>query len=93
MNDVGSRMVITGVVQGVGYRYFCYQRALSMKLKGWVRNELDGSVTVVAEGERSLVEQLITDLKVGPPSSSVTDISVTWSPFQGESPGFDIRRN
>ncbi|MFH1687820.1 MAG: acylphosphatase [bacterium] len=91
MRTVRSQMVITGVVQGVGYRYYCYRRALSLGLTGWVRNEPDGSVTALAEGDRSLVEQFITDLKVGPPSASVTDIKITWSTFGGEFSRFDIR--
>ncbi|MFQ6008548.1 MAG: acylphosphatase, partial [Candidatus Zixiibacteriota bacterium] len=65
MNSAGVQLRIQGVVQGVGYRYYCLRKAREFGLKGWVKNNPDGSVSVVAEGDRSLIEDLIKELKVG----------------------------
>ncbi|MFH1372438.1 MAG: acylphosphatase [bacterium] len=83
-------MTIRGNVQGVGYRYYCYRRAAGLGVGGWVKNNPDGSVSVAAEGERSLLEELIKDLKVGPPGAVVTDIDVTWEKLSGSYQGFNI---
>lgn len=85
-------MRISGYVQGVGFRYYCYQTAVGLGLNGWVRNEPDGSVAVAVEGERGLIEELIVQLKVGPPASSVNDVSVRWESFGGRFNSFQITR-
>ena len=90
MNSVGVQLRIHGLVQGVGYRYYCLRKARNLGLKGWVRNNPDGTVSVAAEGDRSLLEELIKELKAGPPSASVTDIDVTWSPYSGRFADFDL---
>ena len=90
MSSVRADLHVSGVVQGVGYRYFCYHRARNLKLTGWVRNAPDRSVHVVVEGDRGEVEVFINELKVGPPASHVTDVKVQWQPFTGEFTDFDI---
>ncbi|MBI4720187.1 MAG: acylphosphatase, partial [Chitinivibrionia bacterium] len=61
LNSVGAHLRVCGLVQGVGYRYFCLRKALSLQLTGWVRNESDGSVSVLVEGDRGAIEALIED--------------------------------
>lgn len=78
------RMVITGVVQGVGYRAFVERRASNLGLTGWVRNREDGSVEALAEGERDKIEELLTHCRRGPTLSHVEDVEVTWEDFRGE---------
>jgi acylphosphatase len=90
MNSVGVQLRIHGFVQGVGYRYYCLRKARSLGLKGWVKNNPDGSVSVAAEGDRGLVEELIKELKAGPPSASVSDIDVTWTPYTGRFSDFGL---
>jgi len=68
---------IRGRVQGVGFRYSAQNTARSLSLKGWVRNETDGSVVTRFEGPSSEVEQFIEWLKKGPSFSSVYDVIVT----------------
>ncbi len=82
--------MILGLVQGVGYRHFCYRTATNVNLKGSVRNEPDGSVSVIVEGDRSSIESFIKDLKVGPSFSNVKDITVTWTEFSGKYESFRI---
>jgi acylphosphatase len=90
-SEVGAELRISGVVQGVGFRYYTYRQAVNLGLTGWVTNEPDGSVLVVVEGDRSVVEELIEAVKVGPPSSSVSDVGVHWRPFKARFTNFEIR--
>ena len=55
---VARRYVVTGRVQGVGFRWFTHDAAAREGVQGWVRNLADGSVEVVAEGEQSSVDRL-----------------------------------
>lgn len=75
---VRARIRVYGVVQGVGYRYFVYKTATSLNLSGYVKNLPDGSVEVVAQGERGLVNALIDDLKLGPRYAHVERIDIIW---------------
>ncbi len=90
MSDVSAQIKCTGVVQGVGYRYFCYQKALGLGLTGWVSNRTDGSVEVVAEGGRSAIEIYLKELKVGPDSATVSEVKVKWLKFAGKNNKFEI---
>ncbi len=83
-----ARMVITGVVQGVGYRAFAERRASNLGLTGWVRNRADGSVEALVEGERDKIEELLTHCRRGPTLSQVEDVEVTWEDFRGENSYF-----
>lgn len=74
MSEKALKIVVRGVVQGVGFRYFVYHRATEMGLTGWTKNLPDGSVEVLAEGDSSLLEQLVKDLRVGPRQAQVTAI-------------------
>ena len=90
MSSVAAELKVRGVVQGVGYRYFCYRSALNLNLNGWARNDPDGSVSALVEGERGAIEQFVDDLKVGPRSATVTDVQIKWKEFTGKYSGFDI---
>jgi acylphosphatase len=89
--DVAVHLVVTGLVQGVGFRYFVRRHATRLGLTGRCRNLYDGNVEIEVEGDRSLVEDLIQQVKVGPRSAHVTDTKVTWSAYQGRFSGFEIR--
>ncbi|PKP17333.1 MAG: acylphosphatase [Bacteroidetes bacterium HGW-Bacteroidetes-22] len=64
-------LIITGRVQGVGFRYGAYHQAISMGLNGYVRNLRDGSVEIEIEGEETSVERFILWGKTGPPHARV----------------------
>lgn len=83
--------VVHGRVQGVNYRYYTRQRATGLGLTGYVRNQWDGTVEVVAEGPRSRLEDLLEWLHQGPPSAYVTQVDVDWSPATGEFTSFGVR--
>jgi acylphosphatase len=90
MNQVGAEITVRGVVQGVGYRYFCHRHAINLNLTGWVKNDPDGSVFIYAEGDRSAVEALIDELKVGPYSATVSRVNVKWVAYTGNYDNFEI---
>ena len=83
--------VIEGEVQGVGFRFFVQDNARNIGLSGWVRNRWDGTVEVLAEGEKEKLDRLFTKLQKGPRSSRVTGISPDWQKASGEYTGFQVR--
>ncbi len=83
-------VVITGRVQGVGFRYYVLRCARDRGLVGWVRNRPDGSVELVAEGDEPSLRGLLADLKQGPPLSWVQQVSTEWQSPQPGLQGFDI---
>lgn len=83
--------VVRGRVQGVGYRYFVLDEAERLGLRGWVANELDGSVRCVAEGPRPALERLLAQLRAGPPMARVDSVAASWSRASGEFTTFGIR--
>lgn len=89
--QVAAHIVIRGVVQGVGFRYFVYRVAVRFGLGGWVRNLYNGDVELLAEGERSLVEELIKDVTIGPRSAHVKDLTIEWQNSTGTYSSFEIR--
>jgi acylphosphatase len=83
---------VEGLVQGVGYRWYAARRAEALGLKGFVKNLYDGTVEVEAEGDRSMLEELIQQLKVGPRSARVTNLKIEWgSPGTRPDSPFEIR--
>jgi acylphosphatase len=88
--QIQAHIIVSGMVQGVGYRYFVYRRAHALRLDGWVKNQPSGEVEICAEGERGLIEALIQDLRTGNPYATVAGVSVNWSAFSGRFEGFSI---
>ena len=82
---------VRGDVQGVGFRQFVVRRALSLGLRGYARNVSDGSVEVLAQGERKALERLLGLLHQGPPAASVTQISSEWRAPTEYFSGFHVR--
>jgi acylphosphatase len=91
MSDIAANIHISGVVQGVGFRYFVYMNSKAFGVKGYVRNLPDGSVEVRAEGPRGLIEDFIGTVRVGPRLSNVTGLSVEWMKCEGIYTTFEIR--
>ena len=81
---------VRGRVQGVGFRYFVLREAMALGLDGFVANERDGSVRVVAEGARPDLDALLLRLEAGPPASIVERVSTRWEPARGAATGFRI---
>ena len=73
---VARRFRVTGRVQGVGYRYFAQLAARAEGLSGWVQNQPDGSVEVMAEGDRESVLRFEAKLRRGPAGARVDRVRV-----------------
>jgi acylphosphatase len=82
--------VVRGDVQGVGFRYFVQRTAGRLGLRGWVRNNDDGTVEVVAEGGRPELDQLQRALEEGPRMARVDRVEARWSVATGGLDGFDL---
>jgi len=85
-----ARYVVSGRVQGVGYRYFVLRHAEELGLAGFARNQADGSVEVLAEGAPKALGQLELLLAEGPAFSHVTNVEREAVAERGAS-GFHIR--
>ncbi|SDB84731.1 acylphosphatase [Sanguibacter gelidistatuariae] len=83
------RAVVTGTVQGVGFRYATYREAQRLGLAGLVRNQADGGVEVEAEGDADAVGQLVTWLKAGPAHARVRQVRVSGREPRGDT-GFEV---
>lgn len=83
--------VVRGRVQGVGFRYFVIEKALSLGLRGFARNAGDGSVEVLAQGPRPALENLLALVRRGPASADVREIATTWSEPTEHLSGFHVR--
>ncbi len=71
--DAAIHMVVEGLVQGVGFRWFVARHANMLGLRGYVENKYTGTVEVEAEGDRSLIEELVRQVRVGPRSAQVNE--------------------
>ena len=89
--EVGTHILVRGMVQGVGFRYFVYRKATELGVYGYVLNRDDGSVEIEAVADRSLVEALIREVKVGPRAARVTDVHVEWKQPTQHYDKFEIR--
>ena len=90
-HPIRAEFIINGHVQGVGFRYFVYKNAMSLGLKGYAKNQYDGTVLTIAEGEKALVEELRAYLKTGPSRSYVENINAIFGEYTGEFKDFVIR--
>ena len=85
---VRAHLFISGHVQDVGFRAKASMQAGTLGLFGWVCNLPDGRVELVAEGEPTMVEQLVDWCRSGPARATVTDVHLQWEPPAGEPPFF-----
>jgi len=91
MTMVRARVSIRGRVQGVYFRISTREEALARGVSGWVRNLTDGSVEMVAQGERPAVESLLAWCRQGPPRARVDEVLVQWEEAGGGLAGFEVR--
>ncbi len=82
--------VVHGDVQGVGFRYFVQRKAQQLGLRGWVRNNDDGTVELVAEGPRPDLEHLRRAVEEGPRMARVDRVDAQWSAAAGNLDRFDL---
>ncbi len=73
---VAVRVVVSGTVQGVGFRWHVRESARRESIAGWVRNRTDGTVELLARGEATSVQRLLAAVRAGPPAAQVQDIAI-----------------
>jgi len=73
---VVRRVIVEGVVQGVGYREFTRRAASRLNVSGWVRNRSDGAVEALVRGSPAAVETLIAEMRKGPRFAAVESVRV-----------------
>ncbi|MGD1807808.1 acylphosphatase [Dapis sp. BLCC M126] len=88
---IHAHVLISGKVQGVGYRFSTSQTAVSLGINGWVKNLPDGRVEAVFEGREEVVKKMINWCYGGPKSAVVQDVLVKYEQLEGIE-GFEIHR-
>jgi acylphosphatase len=84
------RASVRGRVQGVGFRAFAAREARRLGVNGWVRNEPDGSVLILAEGEDAAADAFLAWLRHGPSSAHVRSVDPEWLTAAGDLASFEI---
>jgi acylphosphatase len=90
-DHVRLHALVSGIVQGVNFRYYTARQAQSLGVTGWVANRWDGTVEVVAEGPRAHLQALLDWLTHGPPAATVTGVQTDWEQAAGEYKSFNVR--
>ena len=88
--NIRAEILVSGLVQGVGYRYFVYRNAQQLGVNGYVENLYTGEVLTVVEGEKAIVEELINKLRVGPSHAYVKNCAVDWQEPKDEFDSFEV---
>ncbi len=91
MDRIRAHIVVSGIVQGVFFRANTRSKAQMIEVTGWVRNRPDGTVEVIAEGERERIQRFIDWCHKGPSGASVSKVDVRWEEYSGEFQGFEVR--
>lgn len=82
-------VIVSGIVQGVGFRFFVHRQATALGVQGWARNLYNGDVEIAAEGERLALESFLAEVKAGPRVAWVKEVKVEWLPWEGKFKGFE----
>lgn len=90
MGQKRIQMIVSGRVQGVFFRASALREAKQLGLTGYVRNRLDGTVEIVAEGEEDLVKNLLVWAQNGPSTARVDKVETRWRSYTGEFSEFRI---
>lgn len=83
-------LLVTGMVQGVGFRYYVHHAARRHYLTGWVKNLDDGRVEALAEGDEEELRQFIKEIEKGSRFSTVQEVKVEWQAPGDRFRHFDI---
>ena len=70
-------VLVSGKVQGVGFRYFVQMTAIKLQITGWVRNKSNGMVEIMAHGSKNLLDPFMEEIKKGNRFAKVQDMEIT----------------
>jgi len=89
-----AKVHVTGIVQGVGFRPFVYNLAISFNLKGYVLNLGDAGVSIVLEGKKVDIDNFLSSLKIKkPPTAKIYSLKISWGKYTGQYKGFSIKKS
>lgn len=91
MSKERVNIIVHGRVQGVFYRARAKEKAIELELNGWVKNRFDGTVEIVAEGDKEDLERLVDWSQHGPKHAHVTKVEAEWQPFVDEFSDFTVK--
>ncbi|NCS80833.1 MAG: acylphosphatase [Ignavibacteria bacterium CG_4_8_14_3_um_filter_37_9] len=86
-----AEIIVGGLVQGVGFRYFVLRTAMKLNVNGYAKNLYSGEVLAVVEGEKIKIMELFEQMKLGPSHSYVKTFSIMWTTYNAEFSSFEIR--
>ncbi len=84
------KITVSGRVQGVCFRYFAYELALKLNIKGYVKNLWNGDVEIAASGSEQNVERFLKQVKIGPPASRIDKVELQEIPDSIDYDSFKI---
>ncbi len=86
-----AEIIVKGLVQGVGFRYFVLRNAIKLDLTGYVQNLYSGEVLTVVEGEYAFIEELFKLIKTGPSHAQVNSYKIVWNEYKKEFKRFEVK--
>jgi acylphosphatase len=89
--NAAVKLLISGRVQGVGFRYYIARNAWDLNINGYAKNLFNGDVEIYAEGSKELLNEFIKRAKLGPSHALVEKTSEQWLDFKNKYDNFDIR--
>ena len=84
------KITVSGIVQGVGFRYYCYKKASEYGINGYVKNLYNGKVELEIEGDEGLINDYIKEVKTGPGYAVVKSVDIKDLEYEGRYNGFQI---
>ena len=85
------KIIVSGKVQGVGYRYFAQMKAVQFGITGWVRNRQDGTVEMLTTGDKENLDSFIEEIRRGNPFSTVDQIDISETKAEEKYRSFTIK--
>lgn len=93
IKNAAVKIVVSGYVQGVGFRYYIARIAGNLELTGYVKNLYNGDVEIYAEGRKEFLEELVKKARLGPSHSHVENIKIDWlNTGKDTSSGLDFKK-
>tara|TARA_B100000959_G_scaffold263989_1_gene303932 strand:+ start:2092 stop:2406 length:315 start_codon:yes stop_codon:yes gene_type:complete len=88
--DMRIHVIVSGIVQGVFFRANTKSEADRLGVYGWVRNMMDGTVEIIAEGKEDNIDRFIQWCRKGPPGADVKNLELNREEFKGEFKSFNV---
>ncbi|MEA3489395.1 MAG: acylphosphatase [Candidatus Omnitrophota bacterium] len=90
MAKARAHVFLSGLVQGVFFRSYTKEKAMTLFITGWVRNSWDGRVEAVFEGKKEDIDKMTNWCYHGPPMARVDNVEINWETYNGEFESFIV---